>query len=263
MHEETISTCTPGPGRPVLDFTLTDTTTTTTGNLNFTINSLFNAAFNRKTQRQGPQVHTIVPGREDAPFPALQSSTLQPPHFGCQTIAQGVLVRQWRRAQDMALCTTDAGNILQLGISVATHTSGGRQDLAVEAANHDLKPPTVEFLEDPAFVWLRGLFSPILLLSVRLRRRPARFLPDLLPWDKRFPLHAKHTDTRDRHAPAHKKHAHAHTHTSTRTGTGAHARTHARAHASVILLWCTAHDGATVCPWCAAVVKETAAIMCP
>ena len=83
MHEETISTCTPGPGRPVLDFTLTDTTTTT-GNLNFTINSLFNAAFNRKTQRQGPQVHTIVLGREDAPFPALQSSTLQPPHFGCQ-----------------------------------------------------------------------------------------------------------------------------------------------------------------------------------
>ena len=86
-----------------------------TGNRHHTIDSLFNTAFKRKTQRWHP--FDIPPGhcRVDS----------RPTH----------LVRQWRRCLVIALRTTDARNrILRLGVAVATHALGGRCDLLLLVA---------------------------------------------------------------------------------------------------------------------------------
>ena len=80
------------------------------------------------------------------------------------------------------LWTGDIRNrILQLESSVATPTVGCRHDLAAEAANHNMKPLTVEFHEHPTVVrppTSEG--STVLTEDLRpLHRRQALFLGQL------------------------------------------------------------------------------------
>ena len=190
---------------------------------------LLNSAF----KRYGPQVCTIAlttGGRMQPAQPShISSHRRHNPATRHAPTRPTLLVRQWRRA-----CTSRYGpqtarnRILQFGGTVATHTVGGKHDLAAEAANN-MKPLTVELHFVPVAarpptgegtVHLAGC-SASACASARLV-----FAACGKPWDTRFSMHAIYT------------------------------KTHAHRHAGVILPQCTAHDSftrVTMCAWCAAV----------
>ena len=100
----------------------------------------------------GRQSHTA---RKPTPLPLILEAvcTLPAwPHSNWSTTrAAGTrpthLLRQWCWYLDLGLWTRDARNrYLQLGDTIATHTVGGRHELASEAANHNMKPLTDDLL---------------------------------------------------------------------------------------------------------------------
>ena len=72
---------------------------------------------------------------------------------------------------------------------MATHTVCTRHDLAAEAANHNMKPLTVELHDDPA-----DARHPKSEGSVHMDGCSAH-VSDGLPRDLRFSVHVRHTHT--------------------------------------------------------------------